>query len=237
MRGLAGVVVVAATLLAGAPAASAGTYDVVSCRAPGAGGVNAAWTPFLSSFNSTAQPEAFSFESSCPGASGQLSARSAARAGQVAFWSHSGNLRFAAPAGTSITKLVVWRWGQMVKTDAGVNDWRAYGETDDGRVPLEGCLQGDAYECRFGALEPAGSLSNASRAEYAVNTAFLNWGVSCDPPEFRSCPTARQSDGSPLASMVVYGSVVTITDQQAPTLKPAGPLLASGWRRPSDVLT
>jgi hypothetical protein len=37
--------------------------------------------------------------------------------------------------------------------------------------------------------------------------------------------------------MVVYGSVVTITDQQAPTLKPAGPLLASGWRRPSDVLT
>jgi hypothetical protein len=81
-----------------------------------------------------------------------------------------------------------------------------------------------------------GFAPNASRAEYAVNTAFLNWGVSCDPPEFRSCPTARQSDGSPLASMVVYGSVVTITDQQAPTLKPAGPLLASGWRRPSDVL-
>jgi hypothetical protein len=135
MRGLAGVVVVAATVLASAPAASAGTYNVVSCRAPGAGGVNAAWTPFLSSFNSTAQPEAFSFESTCPGASGQLSARSAAHAGQVAFWSHSGSLRFTAPPGTSITKLIVWRWGQMVKTDAGVYDWRVYGETDDGRIP------------------------------------------------------------------------------------------------------
>jgi hypothetical protein len=154
-----------------------------------------------------------------------------------AFWSHSANLRFAAPAGTAITKLIVWRWGQMVKTDAGVNDWRVYGETDEGRIPLEGCLQGDAYECQFGALEPAGSLSNASRAEYAVNTTYLNWGVACDPPEFRSCPTARQTDPYPLASMIVYGFVVTITDPQVPTLKPAGPLLTAGWRRPSDVLT
>jgi hypothetical protein len=40
-----------------------------------------------------------------------------------------------------------------------------------------------------------------------------------------------------LASMIVYGSVVTITDPQVPTLKPAGPLLTAGWRRPSDVLT
>ena len=37
--------------------------------------------------------------------------------------------------------------------------------------------------------------------------------------------------------MVIYGSVVTITDTQAPTLKPAGPLLAAGWRRPSDIVT
>jgi hypothetical protein len=27
----------------------------------------------------------------------------------------------------------------------------------------------------------------ASRAEYAVNTSYLNWGVTCNPPEFRSC--------------------------------------------------
>jgi hypothetical protein len=36
-RRLAGTVVVAATVLTDAPAAAAGTYDVVSCGAPGAG--------------------------------------------------------------------------------------------------------------------------------------------------------------------------------------------------------
>ena len=40
MRGLAGMVVAAATMLTAVPGASAGTYDVVSCGAPGAGGVN-----------------------------------------------------------------------------------------------------------------------------------------------------------------------------------------------------
>ena len=47
MRGLAGMVVAAAAMLARVPTASAGTYDVVSCGAPGAGGVNAcvaAWS-------------------------------------------------------------------------------------------------------------------------------------------------------------------------------------------------
>jgi hypothetical protein len=239
MRGLAGMVVVAATLLAGAPVAVAGTYDVVSCRAPGAGGVNSAWTPLLSALNGSQQPEGFDLIYDCPGAGSQLVARSAARAGQDAFWLHSANHHFAAPAGTAITKLVIWRWGQLVKTDGGMSDWGVLAQTDDGNAPFEGCILGAAYECQFGAIEPSGSLSNASRAEYAVNTADLNWGVNCVPGDnvFRSCPTARQSDGYPLASMVIYGSVVTITDQQAPTVKPAGPLLAAGWRRPSDVLT
>src|SRR5215207_5887983 len=50
MRGLAEFVVVAAALPAGAPPASAGTYDVVSCGAPGAGGVNRAWRPEFGAF-------------------------------------------------------------------------------------------------------------------------------------------------------------------------------------------
>ena len=44
MRGLVGALVVAATAVGGTPVAEAGTYDVVSCGAPGAGGVNRAWT-------------------------------------------------------------------------------------------------------------------------------------------------------------------------------------------------
>ena len=236
---MAGTVVIAATMLAGAPSASAGTYDVVSCRAPGASGVNSAWTPLLSALDGSQQPEGFDFIYACPGADSQLVARSAARPGQDAFWLHSANHHFVAPAGTAITKLVIWRWGQLVKTDNGMNDWKAFGETDDGSLPFEGCIQGTAYECQFGAIESPGSLSNASRAEYAVNTAFLSWGVHCEPGDntFRSCPTARQSDGYPLAQMIIYGSVVTITDSSIPALHPAGPLLADGWHRPSDVLT
>ena len=44
MRGLPGMVVAVATMLAAAPTASGGTYDVVSCNAPGAGGVNNSWS-------------------------------------------------------------------------------------------------------------------------------------------------------------------------------------------------
>ena len=43
MRGVVGALVVLATAAVGVPAASAGTYDVVSCGAPGAGGINRAW--------------------------------------------------------------------------------------------------------------------------------------------------------------------------------------------------
>jgi hypothetical protein len=239
MRGLVGALVVAATAAGGVPVALAGTYEVVSCRAPGANGVNSAWTPFLSALDGSQQPEAFEFFYDCPGAAGRLYARSTARAGQDAFWLHSGNHHFQAPSGTAITKLVIWRWGQLVKTDGGMNDWKAFGQTDDGSLPFEGCIQGSANECQFGAIEPPGSLTNASRAEYAVNTTFLNWGINCEPGDgaFRSCPTARGSDSYPLAQMIIYGSVVTINDPERPTLAAGGPLLAGGWRRPSDVLT
>ena len=175
------MVVVVGTMLVAVPTASAGTYDVVSCRAPGAGGVNSAWTPLLSSLDGSQQAAGFDLIYDCPGAGSQLIARSAARAGQDAFWLHSANHHFAAPAGTAITKLVIWRWGRLVKTDGGMNDWGVVEQTDYGTAPFAGCILGAAYECQFGAVEPAGSLSNASRAEYAVNTAVLNWGVNVCP--------------------------------------------------------
>ena len=45
MRALAAALVGLAAAAAGASPAWAGTYDVVSCGAPGAGGVNRAWRP------------------------------------------------------------------------------------------------------------------------------------------------------------------------------------------------
>jgi hypothetical protein len=51
MRGLAAMLVGLAAGAAGAPWAWAGTYDVVSCGAPGAGGVNRAWRPEAGGFD------------------------------------------------------------------------------------------------------------------------------------------------------------------------------------------
>ena len=52
MRGVVGALVVLATAAVGVPAASAGAYDVVSCGAPGADGVNSSWSWAVGSFPS-----------------------------------------------------------------------------------------------------------------------------------------------------------------------------------------
>jgi hypothetical protein len=48
-------------------AAAAGTYDVVSCNAPGAGGVNGAWTPAFTHFGNGPHPEAYDLYDDCRG--------------------------------------------------------------------------------------------------------------------------------------------------------------------------
>ena len=68
MRGLAGMVVAAAAMLTAVPGASAGSYDVVSCGAPGAGGVNGAWRVEYGGFPPDVQPDPSSYQviDQCP---------------------------------------------------------------------------------------------------------------------------------------------------------------------------
>jgi hypothetical protein len=235
----------AAALALLAPAgAQAGTYDVVSCRAPGADGINRAWTVGYGAYPShdLAQPEKFDVVQECPGARTFLLARSTARDGIDAGWARSAFLRFDAPAQTVISRIQLWRHGQSVRADGadgGGDEWDVFAQTDDGSLSLEGCVvpEGQA-SCNVGAPEDLNGkgLSKASLATYDLDTAWALWGVTCNPSTLKNCPTANGL-GYPYGSFNLWGSIVTIRDDVKPGLAVGGGLWAEGWRRPGDALT
>jgi hypothetical protein len=230
------VLIVVLALLAPA-GARAGTYDVVSCRAPGAGGVNLAWEAAYGAFD-TPTPEQFDVYAECPGARTFLLARSKAQAGIVAYWAHSAYFRFEAPQGTTITRLRLWRHGQTVRGEGGVEEWDILAQTDDGDLAFEKCFHApDQPVCNTGAPEPLDGkgVSDASMATHDVDTRFVNLGVSCNPNGFKSCATAA-ANGYPLGSYNLWGSVVTIRDDVKPSLTVGGSLWSDGWHRPGEAV-
>src|SRR5262245_18218812 len=81
--------------------AFAGTYNVVSCGAPGAGGINRAWVEGLGSIDGVHnEPQSFEFINECPGPRTFLLARSRAAVGAPAGWARSAFWQLTAPAGT-----------------------------------------------------------------------------------------------------------------------------------------
>ena len=138
------IVLVAAALTLLAPAvAQAGTYDVVSCRAPGAGGVNHAWEAAYGAYGAPDPSVAGMFDvyTECPGPRTFLLARSKAQPGIAAFWAHSAYFHFNAPTGTTISRLRIWRHGQTVK-EGELEEWDILAQTDDGNLALENCFHG-----------------------------------------------------------------------------------------------
>ena len=214
------MVAVAAVLLAAAPA-HAGTYDVVSCGAPGAGGVNRAWVGEV-------VPAGGPFTIAGCG-SELLGATSSTR--QRAGYFQGVNWSFTAPAGTRITRLVTWRHGQLFCC----NGWSVAAYADGAGV-VGGGFGGETCSppqgfvpCTFGA---SGGVSAASRAEYGdLSTGRIFYSAGCGEPS--GCDTANDS-GQRFAEYHVYGTAVTIRDDVAPGLTVGGPLLAAGWHRPGD---
>jgi hypothetical protein len=243
MRFVVGVVLLTSTLVLLAPAgARAGTYDVASCRAPGAGGINAAWKPGYGALDPTPTPEHFDVIQECPGPRTFLLARSKAQDGVGAYWAHSAFFRFDAPPQTSISRIWLWRHGQSVRadaTDGGGDEWDVFAQTDDGFLVREGCVVPDGQtQCNVGAREDLNGtgVSGASLVTYDLDTAWAQWGVTCSPATFKSCATA--SDGSyPYGSFNLWGSIVTIRDDQKPAVAASGGLWSDGWRRPTETLT
>jgi hypothetical protein len=102
--------------------ARAGTYDVVSCGAPGANGVNRAWT-----VSPGADAQTWDWSSGCP-----LSAYSEPRAGVVAgSWSGAG-FQFDAPPGAKLERLQIWRYGyEFASLGAEGSPWVVQGYNAD----------------------------------------------------------------------------------------------------------
>jgi len=244
MRGVAGMVVVAATTLAAVPSASAGTYDVVSCGAPGAGGINRAWRAEFGAFPPV-QPEPSSYQiiDQCPT---QLLVSSAPGDGTAAGFLTSGNWVFDAPPGTRLTRLETWRFGVRLRTnqsgdpDPGTDGdqgdpWRVWARDQGaqivGGVFGENCFaSAGAIGCSFGVDS---SMSAASRAVYGINVSRIAYSVSCET--LPNC--TRSIFNTPIATIKLFGTRVTVSDTIAPTLKVGGPLLSAGWRKPGEALS
>jgi hypothetical protein len=231
--------------LAAAPGAWAGTYDVVSCGAPGAAGVNRAWVPEFGGFGSVPpDPSSYQVVDRCPG---DLLAQSAPPPGNAPFLT-SGNWVFTAPSGTRITRLETWRFGVKLRTNSGDPDpnngdqgdtWKIFAR--DENASIIGGVFGETCEtkpgdigCSFG--KDAG-VTEASRAVYGINVGKISYTVSCENL-YGGCPRYFDdgTNRAPIASIKLFGTRVTIDDESRPSLSPRGLLLSPGWRRPSDTV-
>src|SRR4051794_29611126 len=217
----AGCVALVAALVGAAPA-NAGSYDVVSCGAPGARGVNHAW-------NALAWDARFwDVTPNCPA----LSVFSHVVPGGVTVpnWTGAG-FELNAPAGAVLDRLIIWRWGDRFdNTGTAQGPWVVAGYNADATT-IGGELAGETchfptgnYDCHFGDKTP---MSSASRADRDIETPRVFYSAACfDAP---GC-TSANADGVPYATLQIFGSIVTVRDNAPPSVIARGPLLAGGWQ-------
>ena len=233
------------------PSASAGTYDVVSCHAPGADMRNLAWA--FETFNATGKPapspERFVLNplspDVCASAVGVTfntePARRTVNVDDGAAWV------FRAPAGTTVKRMQVWRNAATTKSvdDAGTGGvengwWTLYARAGDqvaGRVVLaaETCpgntpTPPDTVFCRRGAT----NFPTTVPVTYDVGEPVVSWGVQCSGPATTSlCFTGNGSEGS--AQLHLQAAVVTVDDPVAPVVDPGLP--GDGVRRTNETFT
>ncbi len=222
--------------------ASAGTYDVVACNAPGAGGVNNSWTGQATGFgpNAPPQPQNYEIFDDCAGARGEkgLVARSAVGGDQPAGFLTGASWQFIAPAGTQITRITVWRFGAKFRGSGDtVEPWfvgaqEGNGNNIGGAFSPDGCnnTAGANGVCGFGA---DGGIGNNAQS-YDLATDRVSWLIFCNSTS--GC--GRYVATTSAANLELYGARVTLTDNSAPSLSVGGPLLAGdGWHRPGEAVT
>jgi hypothetical protein len=247
MRGLAGIVVAGAALLAGAPVAVAGTYDVVACNAPGAKGVNNSWSWSVGALdNMPAGDQAhYALLGSCASPTG-LSSSSRPAYDRVR-WGTWANFGFTAPAGTDITRVVLWRYGTgTVSTDDPATPekeagrWEVNAQFDGNVLFADTCHPGTSIypnPCHTGAP----SFSDASRVVHEGRGKSFTIGIFCggdaeQGAPFIACSTADGAN-TPLGYLNLQGATVTLEDTSVPTVRViGGSLFAVGWRHPTDTV-
>jgi hypothetical protein len=237
---LAGLTAAALGLLAPA-GAQAGTYDVVSCNAPGANGRNNSLVYAPDSFDPQYNAQVGGWYEQDASCADGLVARSRTVDGTVAKWLTSGAWNFDAPPGTDIVGLTHWRFAEA--RDQAPDDpntpgddgdhWRAE-VVDATNQPIGGAL-GETCNHGLGIPSCTFGVPGGEMKEHRLLTSRIRWAVSCVGEITGGCPTSY--GGYPLASMVVYGTKVTLQDNSAPAASLAGPLLAPGWHRPTDAVS
>jgi hypothetical protein len=220
MRGWGALSICGLALLAAAGPARAGSYDVVSCGAPGANGVNRAWQAYPGF-----DDRFWDIVASCP----ELTARSEPRPGVTAPNFTGAGFHIKAPAGATLDKMVIWRTGyRFNSTGSAQGPWAVGGYRGDSNLiggPFgETChIPPDQLACRFGV---EGAMAPGARVERDLETNEVLYSVSCfDPP---GCGTAN-GDGYPFAEVRISGSIVTVRDDGQPAVIARGPLTEPGW--------
>ena len=213
--------------MAAAPA-HAGTYDVVSCGAPGAGGVNRAWQP-AGDFDD----RFFDLAPACP----ELSAWSERRAGVVAPNFTGAGFQLTAPSGAILDRMVIWRTGYRFKsTDTAQGPWVVQGYKADASV-IGGPFDRRDLRHRAGTVvlplrrRGRDGCGRAGRTR-PRNHARALFGGLLRPA---GLPSAN-AEGFPFAGLSISGSVVTVRDEGKPAVVARGTLLASGWRTDDQPL-
>jgi len=151
---------------------------------------------------------------------------------------------FEAPAGTTITRVTVWRSG--IKYRTGADDTGTDGDDGDtrflGAQEFNGNVVGGGFgeSCNVPAsgatctLGAPGGVGAASEKTYDVSTRRLTWQIFCRQLfGTGGCPRYY---GVSTASMTLFGAGVTLTDDSAPSLSAGGPVLAGGWHRPGESI-
>jgi hypothetical protein len=250
-RGLVAAALGAAALLLGAGTARAGTYDVTTCSPSGPGGVNHAWTFAVHRVDGGAPTSSdlagYVHDESCLAPSG-LSIRSNSAAGdRLATWGTWAIWEFAAPPGTEIRKLMMWRYANVARTNTGSDEgrWDVFAReapVNGGGPEIGGTFGPDQCKPGFVAFpNPCIRGARGFGADAVSNddlaTTGLGFGIACDTDtaDLHGCHTA--AGAAPLGEFAMQAAVVTIGDDSAPAVDAAGGVLDPGWQHPDAQLT
>ena len=208
--------------LAVAAPAQAGTYDVVSCGAPGAGGVNRAWQ-----VSPGFDDRFYDIGASCP----ELLAYSERRAGVTAPNFTERRLRAARAAGAVLDRMVIWRTGYRFNNNGTAQGpWIGAG-LPRRRLGHRRAVHGRDVRHRAGpAVLPlrrrgGDGAGRARRARPRDHADPLLGGLL----PHAGCATANDQ-GFPFAGLSISGSVVTVRENTLPRVAAGGALVAPGWR-------
>ena len=173
---------------AAAAPASAGTYDVVSCGARGAGGVNHAWQ-VIPGFDD----RFFDVVAELPGAP----AFSERRPGVIAPNFTGAGYQLSAPQGAILDRMVIWRTGyRFNNTGSGQGPWVVQGYKDDfsvigGPVTGETCVIPPGRSPAASAPRGRWRRGRAARATSRPRRCSIRWPASTRRAAAR--PTTRVS--------------------------------------------